>query len=309
MFDPTVDKPGIVTGFVEFLLGCVFFPSVCYSIQRFFRSTATGARICEQFNISNNGIHDISNKLTSSTFALLACSTGVFVMRQCNNDILAQRFYVLDNYLIFGVSYFFYDIGSMYCVYSTLEKPAVTISAKEFFTFLSERPLIIFHHIFVPVVGFPAMMYFRGGYADCLLGTSFLIEASTPFVSLRVILVQLQKKESLLYVINGLLMVISFFFCRVMLFPILFWWYSSMTGLSLFTTFRSLPNWVLFGVLGLWFPQLMWFNKMVRGSIKVIKDGVRRMDSQDKQKKPVLTPQPEDTEDSNLEEEKCQKLE
>ena len=82
-----------------------------------------------------------------------------------------------------------------------------------------------------------------------------------------------------------------------------------MTGLSLITTFLSLPNWVLFGVLGLWFPQLMWFNKMVRGSIKVIRDGVKRMDSQDKQKKPVLAPKSEDTEDSNLEEEKCQKLE
>merc|ERR1712002_1218691 len=133
----------------------------------------------------------------------------------------------------------------MYCVYSTLDQPQVTVSAKKFFKFLCERPLIIFHHIFVPVVGFPAMMYFRGGYADCLLGTSFLIEASTPFVSLRVILVQLQKKESLLYVINGLLMVISFFFCRVLLFPILLWWFSSMTGVSLISTLLSLPTWVL----------------------------------------------------------------
>eukprot|EP00090_Calanus_glacialis_P031641 TRINITY_DN52617_c0_g1_i1.p1 TRINITY_DN52617_c0_g1~~TRINITY_DN52617_c0_g1_i1.p1 ORF type:complete len:324 (+),score=44.96 TRINITY_DN52617_c0_g1_i1:880-1851(+) len=285
MFDPTVDKPGILTGIAEFLLGIIFFPLVCYSIQRFLRTTSVGIHLCEHFSISNNGIHDISNKLTSSTFAVLACSTGVFVMRQCNNDILAHRFYVLDNYLIFGVSYFFYDVGSMYMVYSTLEKEEVSVSAKEFFIFLRERPLIIFHHIFVPVVGFPAMMYFRGGYADCLLGTSFLIEASTPFVSLRVILVHLQKKESLLYVINGLLMVISFFFCRVMLFPMLFWWYSSMTGLSLITTFFSLPMWVHLGVLGLWTPQLMWFNKMLRGSIKVIMEQMDRMEGKKKQKK------------------------
>merc|ERR1719334_2807017 len=86
----------------------------------------------------------------------------------------------------------------MYCVYSTTHKPEVTISTKEVMRFLSERPLIIFHHIFVPVVGFPAMMYLRNGYADCLLGSSFLIEASTPFVSLRVILVQLQKKGELI---------------------------------------------------------------------------------------------------------------
>lgn len=311
MFDPTVDKPGIVTGIAEFLLGCIFFPLVCYSIQRFFRNTSVGVHLCDHFGISNNGIHDISNKLTSSTFAVLACSTGVFVMRQCNNDILAHRFYVLDNYLIFGVSYFFYDVGSMYMVYSTLEKEEVSISAKEFFKFLRERPLIIFHHIFVPVVGFPAMMYFRGGYADCLLGTSFLIEASTPFVSLRVILVHLQKKESLLYVINGLLMVISFFFCRVMLFPMLFWWYSSMTGLSLITTFFSLPMWVHLGVLGLWTPQLMWFNKMLRGSIKVIMDQRDRMEGKERQTKETeihetdaviksdVVMKSEDSEDSN----------
>jgi len=211
MFNPTVDKPGIVTGIAEFLLGCIFFPLVCYSIQRFFRNTSVGIHLCEHFSISNNGIHDISNKLTSSTFAVLACSTGVFVMRQCNNDILAHRFYVLDNYLIFGVSYFFYDVGSMYMVYSTMEKEEVSISAKEFFKFLRERPLIIF--------------------------------------------------------------------------PMLFWWYSSMTGLSLITTFFSLPLWVHLGVLGLWTPQLMWFNKMLRGSVKVIMEQMGRMEGKKKEMK------------------------
>eukprot|EP00091_Calanus_sinicus_P023614 TRINITY_DN8075_c0_g1_i1.p2 TRINITY_DN8075_c0_g1~~TRINITY_DN8075_c0_g1_i1.p2 ORF type:complete len:123 (-),score=29.58 TRINITY_DN8075_c0_g1_i1:243-611(-) len=88
-----------------------------------------------------------------------------------------------------------------------------------------------------------------------------------------------------MYVINGLLMVISFFFCRVMLFPMLFWWYSSMTGLSLITTFFSLPLWVHLGVLGLWTPQLMWFNKMLRGSVKVIMEQMGRMEGKKKEMK------------------------
>jgi len=307
MFDPTTDKPGIFTGIVEFLLGVFFFPLVCYSIQTFFRNTSAGVHICEQYKITSNGIHDISNKITSSTFAMLACSTGVFVMRQCSNDLLNQRFYILDNYLIFGVSYFFYDVGSMYMVYSTLDKEDVTISAKEVLRFLGERPLILFHHIFVPVVGFPALMYFRSGHADCLLGASFLIESSTPFVSLRVILVHLQKKESLLYVINGILMLVSFFFCRVMLFPILFCWYCAMAGSSFFGTLVSVPFWVHFGVLGLWTPQLLWFHKMVKGSIKVVKDQLDRMELQGKEKKsPVVVLKSKDSEDSG--EEDLQKL-
>jgi len=82
-----------------------------------------------------------------------------------------------------------------------------------------------------------------------------------------------------------------------------------MTGMSLFTTLSSLPMWVIVGGLGLWVPQLMWFNKMLRGSIKVIKDGLERMDSQDKQKKPVVSElKSEDSEESTLEEKLCQKL-
>ena len=194
MFNPLFDKPGIVIGIIEFLAGVIFFPLVCLSAQIFFRTSKAGKFYCQQFKISSNGIHDISNKITSSTFAVLACSVGLFVNRQCSGDIMKERFYILDNYLIFGVSYFFYDCVSMYMVYSTLNKDGVTFSQKEVYQFLSSRPLIVFHHVLVPLVGFPALMYFRNGVGDCLLGTSFMIEASTPFVSARVILVHLKMK-------------------------------------------------------------------------------------------------------------------
>ena len=208
---------------------------------------------------------------------------------------MRDRFYILDNYLIFGVSYFFYDVISMYLVYNTLTKETVTVSWSEILQFLSDRPLIVFHHILVPLIGFPALMYFRNGYGDCLLGTSFMIEASTPFVSLRVILVHLKMKvisqssimlylysdllqDSLVYLVNGIMMLLSFFLCRVMLFPILYWWYSSVLGLSLISTIISIPCWVHVATFSLWLPQLVWFNKMLKGSLKVIKDRQRRSD-------------------------------
>lgn len=71
--------------------------------------------------------------------------------------------------------------------------------------------------------------------------------------------------------VNGIMMLLSFFACRVMLFPILYWWYSSILGLSLISTIISIPCWCHIATLGLWLPQLFWFNKMLRGSLKVIR--------------------------------------
>jgi len=281
MYDPSRDKPGVLTGLGEFLLGVIFFPSIFLMCEMLLRSSKTGREYCQHFKINSNGIHDISNKVTSSTFALFACSIGWIVNQQCTGDIMKERFYILDNYLIFGVSYFFYDVISMYLVYNTLTKETVTVSSSEVIQFLSDRPLIVFHHILVPLIGFPALMYFRNGYGDCLLGTSFMIEASTPFVSLRVILVHLKMKDSLVYMVNGLMMLVSFFACRVMLFPILYWWYSSVVGLSLISTIISIPCWVHAATISLWLPQLFWFNKMLKGSLKVIKDRQRRSDKSD----------------------------
>lgn len=275
MFDPRVDRPGLVSGVTEFVLGATFFPFIFYSLTTFLKNSSLGRQFCEHFGIQTHGVLDIGNKLTSSTFAFLACLTGITVAKQCNSDVLNERYYILDNYLIFGFSYFFYDVVSMYMVYSTEHKEEVTWSVAEVGKYLAAKPLILFHHICVPLVGFPVLMHFRGGTGDCLLGTSFLIEASTPFVSLRVILVHLNMKDTRLYVANGLAMLGSFFLCRVMLFPYLYCWYASVLDQSLVTTLATLPLWVHCVVMGLWGPQLIWFNRMLKGSIKLIKDRKR----------------------------------
>jgi len=275
-FDPTTDQPGLFTGTIEFILGIIFFPLIFCAVSNFLKNSVPGKKFCKKFDIKANGILDIGNKLTSSTFAFLACLTGLIVAKQCNGNELTDRYYILDNYLIFGFSYFFYDIVSMYMVYSTEHKEEVTLSTKEAMRFLMAKPMIILHHTFVPLVGFPLLMLYRGGSGDCLLGTSFLIEASTPFVSLRVILVHLKMKDSLVYVVNGLLMLVSFFFCRVMLFPYLYYWYACLIDMTLLSTLLSISPWVHLAVIGLWSPQLIWFHRMLKGSLKLIKDAKKR---------------------------------
>jgi Na+/glutamate symporter len=103
------------------------------------------------------------------------------------------------------------------------------------------------------------LQYLRGGLGDCIFGFVYLMELSTPFVSFRGILSRLkvslhqfhwlqylacssgkvfhvvsmfQMKSSQLYVINGLVMLVTFFFCRVIMFPYVFYLYSRIVGLS-----------------------------------------------------------------------------
>ena len=57
-------------------------------------------------------------------------------------------------------------------------------------TFIQSRFLLVAHHLLLPFFIFPVFMgglkTFNGG--DCLVAAGFLLEASTPFVSLRKIL-------------------------------------------------------------------------------------------------------------------------
>ena len=76
--------------------------------------------------------------------------------------------------------------------------------------------------------------------------------------------------------INGLLMLGSFFMCRVAIFPVLYWWYSQQLNISLLHTIASIPAWVNAATLLLWTPQLVWFVKMLKGSIKIFKDRQER---------------------------------
>ena len=81
MFDPMVDAPGFFTGTILFILGVIFFPLIFYTITSLLKHSSLGKIFCNHFGIKTNGILDIGNKLTSSTFALLACSTGLTVAR------------------------------------------------------------------------------------------------------------------------------------------------------------------------------------------------------------------------------------
>ncbi|GAB0092952.1 uncharacterized protein DMENIID0001_080040 [Sergentomyia squamirostris] len=138
-----------------------------------------------------------------------------------------------------------------------------------FLHYISHQPLMVGHHIFIGSFGLCVIAYLRGGLGDCIFSFIFMMEASTPFVSLRSILSTMGLKSSNLYVINGVLMLVTFFVFRILMLPFVFYWYSQTVNLPFLRAVASLPRGCKISICILFLPQIYWFYLIVRGALKV----------------------------------------
>jgi hypothetical protein len=106
-----------------------------------------------------------------------------------------EKHNLIRHYMCFAVFYFLYDTYAMFVVYresrdskSKTGQSEVRPIGQLVVKFLFARPLMIAHHMVLPLILFPIFMSFETGLGDCLLAIGFLMEASTPFVSARKIL-------------------------------------------------------------------------------------------------------------------------
>jgi len=154
-------------------------------------------------------------------------------------------------------------------------RDAVVAVAASWWSFLRGNAVIVAHHLFVPFVLFPGVLGpWRRERGDFIIACFFLLEASTPFVSLRAALHRLGLAKTAAYAVNGVLMVVVFGCCRILIFPFIYWIYSrqNITG-------QAMPFWrVPFAIpfhcnvwcFALFSLQLFWFAKMMRGAAKLI---------------------------------------
>ncbi|CAH2237151.1 jg11124 [Pararge aegeria aegeria] len=127
--------------------------------------------------------------------------------------------------------------------------------------------------------------YLRGGLGDCVFGFVYLMELSTPFVSLRGVLSRLRLKGSRAYLLNGLAMLLAFLLCRVLSLPYACLLYSRGVGLPYLEkspcdyhcertaglqALRSLPAGCKLSIGILLLPQLYWFCLMSAGAVRVL---------------------------------------
>lgn len=143
------------------------------------------------------------------------------------------------------------------------------LGTPSFLRYLITHKLMVFHHLFIGSYGLMVISFLRGGLGDCVFSFMYMMELSTPFVSFRGILSVLGLKESKVYVVNGLVMLVSFFWCRVFLMPYVCYYYSQVVNLSFFEALWRLPRGCKISILALFLPQLYWFRLMLRGAFKV----------------------------------------
>ncbi|XP_028171396.1 protein FAM57A-like [Ostrinia furnacalis] len=238
------DKISIKRGVALTGLGFAYFTSLFSLLNLAALSTGAGARFRHAYRLSVGDVLDITNKLVSAVQAALSCATGAIVcMWSCTRDFMRSSHFMSEAYAWFGAAYFFYDIWSMYMVYVQMSNSAewksrfqkrvskngeLVLSSGDgarkkpsasFLEYCRHEPVILMHHLFIGGFGFLVIVYFRGSFGDCTFGFVYLMELSTPFVSLRGILSRLRLKASRLYLANGLAMLGSFLLCRVLSLP------------------------------------------------------------------------------------------
>jgi len=134
--------------------------------------------------------------------------------------------------------------------------------------FYRKKKLIILHHVLLPLVGFPAVTIWRKNKGDFFLACVYLNEMSTPFLSFKAILEKLEMRKSVLYVGNGVVLATMFLFCRVLIYPYMYWRYSRYANIPFLETPFKIPlfcNTFCFLLLSV---QVYWFLVIMRGVLR-----------------------------------------
>ncbi|KAM7370824.1 hypothetical protein PAMP_010343 [Pampus punctatissimus] len=174
----------------------------------------------------------VSARLVSSVQAVMASSAGYIIASSCN-DILEDQHWLTSSYIMFAVPYFVYDIYAMFmCYWYKLRvkgheeaSAAPQHMSTALTSYLRREFLMVLHHVVMVTVCFPVSVFWRQGKGDYFQGIMFMAELSTPSVCLGKILIQYKQQHTLLHKVNGALMLITFFICRVLLFPYLYYVY------------------------------------------------------------------------------------
>lgn len=132
-----------------------------------------------------------------------------------------------------------------------------------FRSYLSKNRLMITHHVAILLVLVP-IAQLRGDRGDFFVGCIFTAELSTPFVSLGKILIQLKQQHTLLYKVNGILTLTTFFCCRILLFPFMYCSYAQQMKLNLLQVPFRIPFLCNVANAFLIAPQIYWFSLLCK---------------------------------------------
>jgi len=257
--------PTAWTAAAAFASGLVTFPLLLVTFNKCLSNckAVTG-------RLTSGSVLEVAVLLVSSVFAILTCTVALTVISSYRSSVIYDSHPLIRHWLVVGVSYFAYDLVAMYAVFKT--GTAATAPQAGWTDFLAARPLIIVHHLVIPLIVVPFFFMVGAVRGDYLIAAFVLMEASTPFVSARRILEILGQKSTVIYAVNGVAMTVMFFLCRLANIWFIYHTYAIEIGMPLFqAVIQKVPTKCNACTLLVTCLQLYWWLLMVRGCLKFIK--------------------------------------
>ncbi|KAJ0021812.1 hypothetical protein NQD34_009302 [Periophthalmus magnuspinnatus] len=215
--------------------GAVVFPGLFFSfkagLRRFFPKW------------TDADVVSVSERLMSAVHGSLATAAGSIIVMSCK-DVMNDNHWLVNTFVMFGVPYMTFDICAMYLSHFHIEKSRGQSRGHSLQTvraFLHKDWLLVLHHATLLSVFLPITLFFRRGLGDFFIGCFFTTECSSPFVSIGQILIQLRLDDSRLHRLNGLAVLFTFFTCRILIFPFMYWTYGQQFGIPLYKVPFHLP--------------------------------------------------------------------
>uniref|UniRef100_A0AAV2KQ17 TLC domain-containing protein n=1 Tax=Knipowitschia caucasica TaxID=637954 RepID=A0AAV2KQ17_KNICA len=246
--------------------GSVFFPAALVVSKRIIKHFL----VCSQSDAIIAG-----TRLVSALQSVLASVAGFVIVSSCS-DLVHDRHFLADAYVLFATPYFLYDIIAMFLCHRAKGRgagPGGTCS--DLIGYLQKEALLVAHHLFIAVFCFPLTVFYRGPRGDYFVGLLLLPELSTPLLCLGKLLLQFHLQDSVWFKVNALLTITTFFCCRVLLFPYMYYSYSRYSGLPLLSVLSSAPWQCNVGAALLWSLQLYWFVLLCRAAVRSVTRGGR----------------------------------
>ncbi|XP_061584912.1 TLC domain-containing protein 3A-like [Cololabis saira] len=237
--------------------GAVVFPGLFYGLVKIFKTYTRW---------SDADVFCVSERLVSAVHASLSTAAGVTVALSCR-DVITDSHWLVNNFVLFGAPYMAFDIYTMYLSHyhaQRLTDSSRVHSLQTVRAFLNKDWMLVLHHAVLLLIFMPITLFFRRGLGDFFIGCLFITEFSTPFVSTGKILIQLHLDDTILYRINGFIVLLTFFTCRILLFPFMYWVYGRQFEIPLHRVAFHLPLKCNLGNLLILAPQIYWFILLLK---------------------------------------------
>ncbi|XP_053310828.1 TLC domain-containing protein 3A [Spea bombifrons] len=224
----------------------------------------------------------ISARIVSSIQGILAASSGFIIITSCK-DVKFERHWLATWYIWFIIPYMVYDTYVMYVRHWYKCREQRILNGKEHFSramnsFIQKDFLMLVHHTVILTILVPIGLFLRQDKGDFFVGCLFIAEMSTPFVSLGKVLIQLNLQNSLLHKVNGAFVLLTFFMCRILLFPFMYSAYGKQYGIPLYKVPLNIPvhcNVINATMLA---PQIYWFWLICRKALRLYTNSPLRKD-------------------------------